>query len=420
MSFPIIGSKSVWADWDGYGQGSWRMWFMAPYGSWIYAGFVKDDVAEFKKINIGSSDANYPISDWDFGEVSNNPEDKFVYEQDEGGPNGAIGCGCVRGDPAQLYILGKSTSGASPDTIIHRFVVADGFEADGTGCVPTDTIGGGGASDIEMNHVAGLEVDQDTAFYIVTNNNDSNQFMLRRYAYPGTWNGSDVHPSHEVDLSPNYMDDNTLARVRGISLASDGNVLVFVNTGATATSCRVLKFGGDDLSYLGQTSWAPSISTSIWGYLVLASEVFMLFENLDSVSSLAWKSAVYYDRATQIPSEDRSNFIIASNLTTFGSDDPITLEYHARDAFNIVVPNVNAKFIISGESQIDSASWTDRIGSIQEGTGDTFFDSNGVPTSIHAIALTDGDGIATAYYKPMRDGSGSEIDEIDIFCPSDS
>jgi len=419
MSFPIIGSKSVWADWNGLGQGSWRMWFMAPYGSWCYAGFVEDDAPVFKKIDLGESDANYPISDWDFGEVANNPEDKFVYEQDEGGPNGAIGCGVIRGATPKLYVLGKSTSTASPDTIIHRFTVSTGFVGDGTGAVPLDATGGGG-DEIEMNHVTGIEVDQGTAFYIVTNNNDSNEFQLRRYAYPGTWDGSDVDPSHEVDLSPNYMENNTLARVRGLSVASDGNILVFVNTGATATSCRVLKFDGDDLSYLGQTSWSPSISTSIWGYIVLASEVFMLFENLDSVSSLAWKTAIYYDRATQIPDADRSNFIITENLTTFGSDDPITLAYHARDAFNIVVPSVNAKFVIDGEDQGDAASWTDRIGSIQGDTGDTFFDSNDVPTAIHAIELTDGSGIATAYYKPMRNGSGSEIDTINVFCPSDS
>jgi hypothetical protein len=396
------------------------MWFMAPYGSWIYAGFVEDDAPVFKKIDIGSSNANYPMSDWDFAEVAANPEDKFVYEQDEGGPNGAIGCGCIRGATAKLYVLGKSTSSVSPNTIIHRFVVADGFSAGSdTGCVPLDTVGGGG-DPVEMNHVAGLDVDQGTAFYIVTNNNDGNEFQLRRYAYPVTWDGSDVDPSHEVDLSPNYMSNNTLARIRGIAIANDGNIIVFVNTGSTATSCRVLKFDKDDLSYLGQTTWAPSISTSIWGYVVMASEVFMLFEGLNSNSSLAWKSAIYYDRATQIPDADRSNFVIGNNLTTFGSDDPITLEYHARDAFNVVIPSVNTKFVINGEDPDDSSTWTDRIGSIQDNTGDTFFDANGVPTSIQAIAATNASGIATAYYKPMRSGSGSEIDDIDVYCPSDS
>jgi hypothetical protein len=152
----------------------------------------------------------------------------------------------------------------------------------------------------------------------------------------------------------------------------------------------------------------------------MASEVLMLFEGLDSNSSLAWKSAVYYDRATGIPDEGRSNFVIANNLTTYGSDDAITLKYYARDAFNIVVPSVNTKFVINGEDPDDPTTWTDRIGSIQDNLGDTFFDANEVPTSIQAIAATDVNGIATAYYKPMRSGSGSEIDDIDVYCPSDS
>jgi hypothetical protein len=37
-----------------------------------------------------------------------------------------------------------------------------------------------------------------------------------------------------------------------------------------------------------------------------------------------------------------------------------------------------------------------------------------------AIVTTDGDGIATAYYKPMRSGTGAERDAINIRCPSDS
>jgi hypothetical protein len=395
------------------------MWFIAPYGSWAYAGFVTDNVVSYKKINIGTSNANYEISTWDFGLASNTPDDQFPYERHAGGPNGAIGCGCIRGTTPHLYLIGRSTSTVSLDTILRRFGVGTGFAESGTGCVPLDdTLGGG--DPIEMNHITGIEVDPDAAFYIVTNNNDSNEFKLRRYAYPGTWNGADVDPSHEVDLSPNYITNNTLARIRGIAIAPDGNVIVFANTADTATTCKVLKFDKDDLSYLGRTTWEPNISTSIWGYLVQASKVYMLFEGLNDASSFAHKSAIYYDRATAIPDASRSNFVIQANLTTFGSDDPVTLEYHARDAFNIVVPSVNAKFAIHGEDTGDSSTWTDRVGSIQELTTDTFFDGDGVPTAVHAITLTDPvTGIATAYYKPKHTGSGTEIDDIDVYCPSD-
>lgn len=420
MSFPIIGAKSVWADWGGSGLGSWRMWFMAPYGSWIFAGFVTDNVVSWKKINIGTSDANYELTDWDFGLTPNTPVDGFPYERHDGGPNGAIGCGCIRGATPNLYLLGRKTSTASPNVILRRFPVDGGFEEDGSGCTPLDTFGGGGAN-IEINHITGLEVDKDVAFYIVTNNNDSNEFQLRRYAYPGTWTGADVSPSHAVvDLSPDYITNNTLARVRGTGISSDGHILVFANTADTATTCKAFKFHKDTLAYLGRTSWEPSISTSIWGYMVQAAEVYMLFEGLDDASAFAHKSAVYYDRATQIPDEARSNFVILENLTTFGSDDPVTLEYHARDGFNIVVPAVNAKFLINGEDPGDASTWTDRVGSIQEETTDTFFDGDGVPTAVQAIKATNGSGVATAYYKPKRIGSGTEIDDIDVFCPSDS
>ena len=419
MSFPIIGSKTVWADWDALGLGSWRMWFMAPYGSWVYAGFVKDNTPLFKKIDIGSSDVNYEISSWDFGLVSDTPEALFPYERHEGGPNGAMGCGVIRGTNPYLYLIGRSTSTASPDTILRRFDVPAGFEEVDSGCVPLDTVGGGG-DPVNINHIAGIEVDSGTAFYIVSNNNDSNEFLLRRYAYPGAWTGADVDPSHEVELSPNYMENNTLARIRGISIASDGNILVFLNTGDTATDCRVLKFDKDDLSYLGRTTWAPNISTALWGYIVRASEVFLYFEGLDSNSLYSWKTAIYYDRATQIPDAARSNFIIDNNLTPYGSDEAVVLEYHARDAFNIVIPSVNTKFVIGGEDPDDPTTWTDRVGSIQDDLGDTFFDADDIPTSIEAIVATDVDGIATAYYKPPRSGSGTEIDDINVYCPSDS
>ena len=68
MSFPIIGGQQVWENWNDFGSGSWRMWFMAPYGSWLYAAFVKGTSTYFKKIDIGGT-LNYSMYDWDFGVV---------------------------------------------------------------------------------------------------------------------------------------------------------------------------------------------------------------------------------------------------------------------------------------------------------------------------------------------------------------
>jgi hypothetical protein len=416
MSFPIIGTTSVWENWAGFGIGSWNMWFMAPYGSWIYAGFVKNNTSYFKKINIGTEDPNYEISDWDFGLAVNPPSEVFPYERHEGYPNGSMGMGCIRGDTTtKLYLVGKSAADPSEDAIIHRFLTASNFAQEAPGTIPLEV---GGGSIVKVNHICGIEVDQGSAYYLVLNNNDANEFRLYRYGY--TWDGGSHQPSHDVDLSTNYIENNTNARIRGMATASDGNILVFVNTGISATSCKVIKFDKDDLSYLGQTDWAPNVSTATWAYMVKSAEVFQWFQGLDSNSLYDWKTAVYYDRATGIPDEDRSNFIIAENLTTFGSDDAIELKYEARDAFNIVVTAVNAKFAVNGEDQNDPSSWNDRVGGIQDGEFDDFFDTDGVPLAIHAITPTDGNGVATAWYKSMRTGSGTEIDAIDVFCPSDS
>jgi hypothetical protein len=391
------------------------MWFMAPYGSWVYAGFVKDNAAYFRKINIGSADPNYEMITWDFGLAANTPETIFPYEQHEGGPTGAMGCGCIRGATPTLYVAGRGNAAPAVNTVVHRFPVGDDFEQDPPGTIPWVS-----GSPISINDVAGLEVDQGNAYYVVLNNNDhgagDTEFKLYRYAY--TWDGAGHEYTHAVNLSTNYMENNTNSRIRGVALASDGNVIVFVNTGVTSTECKVIKFDKDTLAYMGQTTWTPNISTVIWGYIVKANEVFMLFQGLDSNSVYDWKTSVYYDRATGIPDAAKSNFIIENNLTTFGSDDPIALVYKARDAFNIPVVGAATEFAINGEDPDDPSTWTDRLGAIRENTGDDFFDVDNVPIAISAVDDTDGDGLATVYYKPMRTGSGTEIDAIDVYCPS--
>jgi hypothetical protein len=413
--FPIIGTTTVWGNWDSFGSSAWNMWFMAPYGSWAYCGFVKSNVTYFKKVYIGTSDADYEISTWDFGLATNTPEDIFLYEQNEGYPNGSMGMGCIRGATPTLYLAGRSSAAVNiDDAIIYKFPVNDDFERDGAGLVPRNT---GNTATLSVDHICGIEVDQGNAVYIVTNNNDLNQFMLRRYAY--TFAGN-LAPATELALSPNYLENNSAARIRGIALASDGHVLIFANTGESSTSCKVFKFHKDTLAYLGVASWSPNISTSTWAYLVAQGEVFLHFQGLDSASSLNQRTAVYYDRATGIPDESKSNFIINDNLTIFGSDDPIELTYVARDAFNIAIPSVNAKFVIDGEDPDDETTWTDRVGGIQLLSGADFFDADGVPLEISAIAATDVDGVATAYYKPMRAGTGTERDTIKVTCPSDN
>jgi len=392
------------------------MWFMAPYGSWIYAGFVRDNEVTYEKIDIGPVDTNYERYSWDFGLAANTPEDIFTYEQHEGNPDGAIGCGCIRGATPKLYLIGRGDAAPATNAVLHRFTVGTGFVQQAPGTIPfddslTDT-------PVNINHVAGIEVIQGTAFFLVLNNRDTNEFRLFRYPY--TWTGGGQNPTHHIELSTNYMENNLGARVRGIARASDGNILVFVNTGVTNASCKVLKFSSTDLSYLGQTTWTPNIASATWGYIVQVAEVFMLFQGLTSNSLYDWKTAIYYDRATGIPDGTKSTFIIADNLTTFGSNEPITLQYEARDAFNIAVTGVSCKFTINGEDEDDPTTWTDRLGSIQGSTGVDFFTTDDVPTAISAIVTTNGSGVATAYYKPMRSGSGTEIDAIDVFCPSDT
>jgi hypothetical protein len=418
MSFPIIDSLSVWENWDNFGSGAWNMWFMAPYGSWMYCGFVKSNVSYFRRVDIGTDDANYDIYSWDFGTVSNTPEDQFPYEQHDGYPNGSMGMGCIRvsGSTPKLYLAGRSSAIATvDDSVIHRFLVDDGFEREDLNYLaPTIS-----ASPVSVDHIAGIEVDPTNAVYIVTNNNDATEFQLHRYAYAG-FDGAAHDPSHSADLSDQFMEDNTSARIRGIGRAIDGNVLVFINTGLSATETKVLKFDKDNLDYLGTTDWEISISTSTWAYLVQNGEVFLHFQGLDSPSLYDWKNAVYYDRATGIPNRDKSNLIIEENLTVYGSDDPIAMEYHAKDAFNIDVVGANTKFWIDGEDPDDPGTWTDRVGAIKDVSTGDFFDGNGVPLSISAIVATDGNGIATAYYKPMRTGTGTERDAINIRCPSDN
>ena len=378
--FPIIGSPSVWSDWSSFGLGAWNMWFMAPYGEWVYCGFVKNDVNYFRKINIGTSDPNYDFTTWDFGLAVNPPESIFPHETDDGYPNGSMGMGVIRGSTPKLYLAGRSAAAPNTAVVLHRFLVNSDFAQDAPGMVPYDTVGGGGAV-LNVNHIAGIEVVAGTAIYIVTNNNDGNEFTLRRYPY--TWDGGNHDPTHEVELSTNYMENNTNARIRGVGVSNDGSIIVFVYSGATATDCKVLKFDAADLAYEGQTTWQPAISASTWAWMVQVGEVFMYFRGLDSSSSLDWKTAIYYDNATGIPSEEKSNFVIASNLTQYGSDTAIALKYYARDAFNIPVASVNTKFTINGEDENDPSTWTDRVAGIQASAVADFFDANDIPEAIH-------------------------------------
>jgi len=417
MSFPIISTTSVWENWDGFGIGAWNMWFMAPYGSWCYSAFVKDGITYFKKINIGTSDPNYEISDWDFGVTPDPPSSVFAYEQQDGYPNGSMGLGCIRGATPKLYLAGRSSGVPTiNDTIIHKFVVADGFDAENlaNGLIPM--LGG---TVLDINLLCGLEVVQGDALYLVTNNNSGALFTLMRYDY-AYFDGGAHNPTHFVNMTPQFLEDNAAARIRAIGIARDGHILVFANTGLTSTETRVFKFDKDNLDYLGQTTWTPNISTGTWAYMVQHSDVFIHFQGLNKTSLYDWKTAIYYDRATGIPNEDKSNFIIEDNLTTFGSETPIELKYEARDAFNNLVPGANTKFVIDGEDPDAPDTWTDRVGGIQDNPLNDFFDGDGVPEAIQVIVPTDVNGVALAYYKPMRSGSGTERDAINVFCPTDN
>jgi hypothetical protein len=427
MSFPIIGTQSVWDNWAGFGFGSWQMWFHAAYGSWIYAGYVKSNTPVFKKIDIGSADPDYEIIDWDFGVTPSTPESMFPYELHEGYPDGAIGCGCIREDAgaadAFLYLIGRSDPAPNPATVLRRFSVNNNFEEEaGLPTLLAYTTAAVGDV-IAINHVAGLEVkpgsDVSDGIFLLTNNRSGRDFELRKYTEDGIWDGAPHAPDYTVALSPVYMENNTLARLRGIGHAADGNILVFINSGLSSTATKVLKFNSENLNYMGQTTWQPSLASSSWAYVIQSSEVFMLFRDLDSANTLDWKTAIYYDRATGIPDATKSNFIVENNLTSFGSEEAVELKYIARDSFNIPVTNVATKFVVDGENELDPSSWNDRVGGIQDLALNDFFDSQGVPLAISAVVNTDAvDGIAIAYYKPMRTGSGTETDAVNVFCPS--
>lgn len=411
--FPIIGSPTVWSEWASFGSSSWNMWFMAPYGSWIYAGFVKSNTAYFRKINIGVSDSDYPLIPWEFGLAINTPATTFLNEQNEGYPNGSMGMGCIRGDTPTLYLGGRSSPAINvDDAIIHKFLVDSNFEKTGVGLIPKNQAN---TAVLSVNQICGIEVDPGNSVYIVTNNSLGQEFMLRRYEY--TFAGA-LAATEEIPLSDAYLDNNPSARIRGIAISSvDGNILIFVNTGFSSTDCKVYKFHKTTLAYLGVATWLPGISTSTWAYVVRNSDVFMYFKGLDSTSASEQQNAVYYDRATAIPDETKSNFIIHDNLVTFGSNTPVELTYEAKDAFNIPVEGVPTLFYITGEDYDNSSVWTDRVASIQDDPGDTFFNPDDTPTATSVVVDTDVNGIATAYYLPMRTGTGTERDSMSVKCP---
>jgi len=421
MAFNTIGQKTVWDNWGTYGAGSWNMWFMAPYGSWMYCGFSKNNVSEFKRVYIGSDLLDYDIYDWEFDSGAiNTPDLVFPSEPFEGFPNGSMDMGCIReGTGTYLYLAGHYATPPSTDTIIHRFDALGEFAQYGLGIIPCDP----SSARLNINRICGLEVKPNNGVFIIVNNTEGGDYTLYRYAY--TWSGTDEDPQYSMDLTP-YIYDNTQSRVRGMATASDGSILVFCNTGETATATTVLKFNADTLAYLGRTAWIPAsatydaISTAIWAHAIKSGEIFLYFQGLDSTSYSARLSHIYYDNSTGIPEEKNSNFIIEDNLTTFGDDDALQLKYIARDGFNNVVVSTNCKFIISGVLQNDPSSWDATVGGVQELSGNEFFDSDGVPLSVHAITPTDSTGTAVAYYKPMREGTGTFIDLLNVFCPADN
>jgi len=426
MSFPIIGGKHVWNEWAGYGSSNWYMWFMAPYGSWLYAGFIKDFQIEFKKIDIGG-DQDYPMYDWDLTDTTTGPDAAFPYEV----PHitnlaHGLGMGCIRedGGTPYLYLLGRSNPTVTdPATILRRFSEVDGFDEVDSGKV---LIGPLTTDPISSEDVVGVEIIPGEAIYVLLNN-DTADFRMYRYPDDGVWDGSDViigaTATEVVDLSPAYIANNTLSRIRGIATASDGNILVFANTGANSTETKVFKFHKTTLSYIGVTTWTPNVVASQFAYLVQSSEVFLYFEGLEQASTTDQLNSVYYDHGTNVPDVLNSNFIIADNLTSFGDDEAILLRYQARDAFNAPVANTPTKFIISGVSE-NPINWTDRTGAIRDTDVGDFFITDEEdpdhkdPVSVSALVDTDAGGIALAYYKPMRTGSGTKTDTINVFCPA--
>ncbi len=503
MSFPIIGASTQWSNWFNFGSTAWQMWFMAPYGSWIYAGFVKSGVTYFKKIYTGITSGDYPMENWVFALASDTPETDFLHELQDGYPDGAMGAGCIRGTGTpHLYVLGRLN--ATPDTVsvLRKYDVEGGF--DGDGILPTYLTYDTGEDGLNINHICGIEVFPGESLFVLTNNRDGREFELRRYDESAFWNDGEHDPTHILELSDVYMENNNFARIRGIGHSSDGNILVFINSGESVTSNKVLKFARTDLAFLGQTTWTPDLQgNSEWGYVIQSAEVFTLFRGLDEDIANRWRTAIYYDRATSIPEVSKSNFIIEDNLTSFGDDNYVLMQYRARDAFNLPVTGVNAKFILDGEDENDPDTWTDRTAGIQgandaeevfdtgdggttytgilsdtfvlpgsveitaeftsvpvtavdDGAGnlsgtnvdsgtvnyntgvtsitytlapdsenivavyqylDSFFDSDGVPTAISAVVPTNASGVAEAYYKAMREGSGTEIDAVNVFCP---
>jgi len=423
MGIEAIGQKTIWTNWETYGASSWNMWFMAPYGAWMYCGFSKNNVSEFKKVYIGTDLLDYEITDWEFdASVLNTPNIKFPSEPYEGYPDGSMNMGCIReGTTNYLYVIGHYTPHPSTSPIIRRFKVDEGFTEEILGLQPRDDV----SVLLDINTICGLEVVSGTSVFIAVNNQGSSSYAIHQYTYAGSWDGGEHDADATLDLTP-YIADNTQSRIRGLSMSSDGNLLVFCNTGETATSTITLKFNSSTLAYMGRTPWLDpnsaydAISTSIWANIVVSGEVFLYFRGLDSTNFSERITHIFYDNSTAIPSEGNSNFIINNNLTSFGSDEAITLKYVAKDGFNNKVVAVNCKFIIDDVTQGDSTTWDTTIGGIQESSGNSFFDADGVPLSVHAIDATNSNGEALAYYKPMRSGTGTFIDTINVLCPSDN
>lgn len=413
MAIEIIGSQQTWENWNNSGSGTWRLWFMAPYGQWIYSAWVQNNTVLWERINTATTDQNYTIGSWDMTGIAAPPSSVFTNETSDFGPDGAIGMGVIRGSTTpMLYLMGRDNPEPDKDCLIHKFSAAT-FEAAGASIKP---LYAGGGSRIEIDQICGLEVDANNAFYIVTNNRNGREFELRRFAY--TFDGSELAPSHTVILSDTYIQNNSLSKIRGIGTAVDEDILVFINDGLANTSCKCLKFDKDDLSYLGQTSWNPSLPAGTWAWVVQQAEAFLFFRGLDEQNVYSWKNAVYYDRSTQIPNTDHSNMVISNNVMPFNNDNAVEIQYIAKDDFGIAVSNISAKFVLNDYDADEPGTWDEETPALKDQSSGDFFTAAGIPLEIEVTVTTDGSGIAKSYFKSPREGTGSKRFVIKVTCPA--
>jgi hypothetical protein len=412
MGIEIIGAQQTWENWSNNGAGAWRLWFMAPYGQWIYSAWVSNNSVVYKRIDTGTTDQNYSLETWDMSGASSPPSDVFPHETSDFGPDGAIGMACIRGTTPVLYIVGRDNPEPDKDCVIHKFS-ATTYSSLAASILPLYETAG---LRIEIDQICGFEVDSSNAFYIVTNNRNGREFELRRFAY--LFDGSQPDPSHTVTLSDTYIQNNSLSKIRGTALATDGNLLLFANDGLSSSSCKCFKFDKDDLSYLGQTTWTPNLPASTWAYMVQQEQAFLYFSGLDETNLYSWKNAIYYDRATQIASSEHSNIVIDDNVLPFNNDNATEIKYYANDDFGIAVDNISTKFELYDFDEDEPTSWDEETPALADTSLGPFFDVDDVPLQVSVTVTTDGAGLAKAYYMSPREGTGSQRYLIRVTCPA--